>query len=190
MDAPKANPREVPEVKPDDCPEEDRKPRVACFLDIPNLETSSYQVGADCDPAEILAYAATQGKVIIAKAYGFATIRKPISRGVMAAFQAGFEFIPTVLVDEGRKDVDTRMISDIVQSIYENNIDVIVIASGDSDYVPAMKLARRKGISVIIFAIEACFSPGLTHEADHLIIIPKKMVDEESVSLDKPMVPA
>ncbi len=183
-------PGEVPEAIPLDRPDIDRKHRVACFLDIPNLETSSYQTGADCDPAHILKLASAHGKVVIAKAYGFATAKKPISRGVMAAFRSGFEFVPTVLVEEGRKDVDTKMTSDMVQSIYENDVDVMVIASGDSDFIPALKLAKRKGIYVMVVAIEDCFSPGLANEADTVVILPKNVEASFTSLAQKAMAPA
>lgn len=145
--------------------------RVACFLDIPNLETSAYQRDVEFDPAFIKNLAEACGRVVTAKAYGIASRKKPISRGVFEASRAGFEFVARVLVEEGRKDIDAQMTADIVAAICEDEAEVILVASGDSDFLAAVRLAKKRGKQVVIISIEGCCSGMLAAEADELILL-------------------
>lgn len=49
-----------------------------------------------------------------------------------------------------QKGVDMRMGVDISSLAYEGIVDQIVLIAGDSDFVPAAKAARRKGIDFIL----------------------------------------
>lgn len=57
-----------------------------------------------------------------------------------------FDFSPTFK----QKGVDMRIGVDITSLAYEGLIDQIILIAGDSDFVPAAKLARRKGIDFIL----------------------------------------
>ncbi|MFK4582881.1 NYN domain-containing protein [Bradyrhizobium ottawaense] len=54
------------------------------------------------------------------------------------------------VVDTGQKGVDMRLGLDVAALSYKRLVDQIVLIVGDSDFVPASKLARREGIDVII----------------------------------------
>ena len=49
-----------------------------------------------------------------------------------------------------QKGVDMRIGLDIASLAYKKQVERIVLVSGDSDFVPAAKLARREGIDFII----------------------------------------
>lgn len=49
-----------------------------------------------------------------------------------------------------QKGVDMRMGIDISSLAYEGIVDQIILIAGDSDFVPAAKAARRKGIDFIL----------------------------------------
>jgi len=49
-----------------------------------------------------------------------------------------------------QKGVDMRIGLDIASLSYKRQVDQIVLISGDSDFVPAAKLARREGIDFIL----------------------------------------
>lgn len=145
--------------------------KVACFLDIPNMETSAYQKKILFDPGVIRGIAESFGRILYAKAYGFVSKTKPISNGVMAATFVGFEFVPRVMFEEGRKDIDTCMTTDIVEMACRKDVNVIVVVSGDSDFIPAIRIARRRGKKVIAIAFEECCSHALVSEVDQLIVL-------------------
>ena len=54
------------------------------------------------------------------------------------------------VIDTGQKGVDMRLGLDVAALSYKKLVDQIVLIVGDSDFVPAAKLARREGIDVII----------------------------------------
>jgi len=55
-----------------------------------------------------------------------------------------------VSFDIRQKKVDIKIGLDIASLAYKGNIEKIILISGDSDFVPAAKLARREGIDFIL----------------------------------------
>lgn len=55
-----------------------------------------------------------------------------------------------VLIDVKQKGVDMRIALDIASITLKKQADRIVLISGDADFVPAAKLARREGIDFIL----------------------------------------
>ena len=55
-----------------------------------------------------------------------------------------------VMLDLRQKGVDIRIGIDISSLAYKKHVDKIVLISGDSDFVPASKLARREGVDIIL----------------------------------------
>ncbi|MGD0635414.1 MAG: NYN domain-containing protein [Beijerinckiaceae bacterium] len=53
-------------------------------------------------------------------------------------------------IDTLQKGVDMRLGLDVASLAYKKLVDQIVLIVGDSDFVPAAKLARREGIDVIL----------------------------------------
>lgn len=64
-------------------------------------------------------------------------------------------FSPTI----GQKGVDMKLGIDIASLAYKKQVDQIVLITGDSDFVPAAKLARREGIDVVLDPMEMKISP-------------------------------
>lgn len=60
-----------------------------------------------------------------------------------------------------QKGVDMKIGVDISSLAYKRQVDQIILISGDSDFVPAAKLARREGIDFIL-------DPMLSHVKDDL----------------------
>lgn len=55
-----------------------------------------------------------------------------------------------VVIDVKQKGVDMRIALDIASITLKKQADRIVLISGDSDFVPAAKLARRERIDFIL----------------------------------------
>lgn len=53
-----------------------------------------------------------------------------------------------------QKGVDMKIGIDIASLAYKHQVDQIVLVAGDSDFVPAAKLARREGIDFILDPLE------------------------------------
>jgi uncharacterized LabA/DUF88 family protein len=70
-----------------------------------------------------------------------------------------------VVYDAEQKGVDVKLALDIASLAYKRLVDRIVLISGDSDFVPAAKLARREGIDVILDPLWAPVRPSLVEHA-------------------------
>jgi uncharacterized LabA/DUF88 family protein len=67
-----------------------------------------------------------------------------------------------------QKGVDMRIGIDIASVAFKRQVDQIVLISGDSDFVPAAKLARREGIDFILDPLGAPIKPDLFEHIDGL----------------------
>ena len=78
------------------------------------------------------------------------------------------------LVDEdfkigfSQKGVDMKIGLDIASLSYKKQVEQIVLISGDSDFVPAAKLARREGVDFILDPMWAKIRPDLYEHIDGL----------------------
>ena len=68
--------------------------------------------------------------------------------------------------DITQKSVDVKLGMDITILSYENLVDVIVLIAGDSDFVPAAKQARIKGVGFILNPLRNNISPDLAEHID------------------------
>ena len=73
-----------------------------------------------------------------------------------------------VAYDVEQKGVDVKIGLDIAALAYKRFVDRIVLVTGDSDFVPAAKLARREGIDVILDPLWATIAPSLVEHVDGL----------------------
>lgn len=67
-----------------------------------------------------------------------------------------------------QKGVDMRIGLDIASLAYKKQVDQIILVAGDSDFVPAAKLARREGIDFILDPMWAWIRDDLHEHIDGL----------------------
>ena len=72
----------------------------------------------------------------------------------------------SILIDQ--KGVDMKIGLDIASLAYKKQVDQIVLISGDSDFVPASKLARREGIDFILDSLGEKVKDDLSLHIDGL----------------------
>ncbi len=77
------------------------------------------------------------------------------------------DLVPQIM----RKGVDMRMGIDIASLTLKNHVKVIVLVSGDSDFIPAMKFARREGASVYLVNLRHKVKDGMYEHSDVVIDI-------------------
>lgn len=74
-----------------------------------------------------------------------------------------------------QKGVDMRIGLDIASMTYKKQVDQIVLVAGDSDFVPAAKLARREGVDFVLDPMWASIREDLHEHIDGLrSVFPKK----------------
>ena len=74
------------------------------------------------------------------------------------------DFVPNLF----QKGVDMRIGIDIASITMKHQADIIILISGDSDFVPAAKLARREGITFILDPLWHSISSDLLEHIDRL----------------------
>lgn len=71
-----------------------------------------------------------------------------------------------VKLDIGQKGVDMRLGLDLVEISLKRLVDQIVLISGDSDFIPAIKMARREGVNVILDTMDNHIPDDLIEHVD------------------------
>lgn len=70
------------------------------------------------------------------------------------------------ILDAKQKGVDMMIGVDIASMAFKRQVDRIVLIAGDSDFVPAAKLARREGIDFVLDPLWATITPSLNEHID------------------------
>ena len=68
-----------------------------------------------------------------------------------------------------QKGVDMKIGLDIASLAYKEQVDQIILVSGDSDFVSAAKLARREGIDFILDPMFADIKSNLSEHVDGIM---------------------
>jgi uncharacterized LabA/DUF88 family protein len=74
-----------------------------------------------------------------------------------------------VFYEARQKGVDMRIGLDISSLAYKKAVDQIILIAGDSDFVPAAKLARREGIDFLLDPMWNNINPDLHEHIDGLV---------------------
>lgn len=84
-------------------------------------------------------------------------------------------------LDFGQKGVDMRIGLDIASLAHKRLVDRIILISGDSDFVPAAKHARREGIDFVLDAMGQKINDDLYEHIDGLNSHWKELRDSQLV---------
>ena len=86
-----------------------------------------------------------------------------------------------IILNIDQKGVDMKIGLDIASLVsYKQQVDQIILISGDSDFVSASKLARREGIDFILDPLGATIKPELFEHIDGLRSCDKKFYNSAS----------
>ncbi|MGV3769736.1 MAG: NYN domain-containing protein [Sphingobium phenoxybenzoativorans] len=69
-------------------------------------------------------------------------------------------------LDVVQKGVDMRLGLDVASMAFKRQVDQIVLVAADADFVPAVKLARREGIDVVLDPMGGTAAHDLIHHVD------------------------
>ncbi len=161
------------------------------FLDAPNIYRESKELGVSVDPEAIIGMARPLGLLVSATAYLAFKDGVPSDLLARRYNQAGFavRFVPCTY---NTKDIDTTMAVDISEAVYDPVVELLVVVSGDGDFVPAVDLAHRKGKRVAVIAFPGNCNQALRSRADFFIALAKapERQDESRHSVNQTSVPA
>jgi uncharacterized LabA/DUF88 family protein len=77
--------------------------------------------------------------------------------------------VSDIQLDIVQKGVDMKLGLDILDLAYKKLVSQIVLISGDSDFVPAAKMARREGIDFILDPMKGKVSNDLMEHIDGMM---------------------
>jgi len=70
-----------------------------------------------------------------------------------------------------QKGMDMKIGLDIAALAYKKLVDQVILIAGDADFVPAVKLARKEGLSVVLDPIGQSIAPDLREHVDLVTVI-------------------
>ena len=121
--------------------------RVGLYVDMPNLYAIMRNKGSIPNLEELIVVSQSLGDLIFAKCY--TTIHTDYHKhSIIGLERMGYTVIPRFVpnTDYGiKKDIDTFLAVDAVRDLLINKLDILIIASNDSDFLPVMKLTREVG---------------------------------------------
>lgn len=71
-----------------------------------------------------------------------------------------------VFLNVEQKGVDMRIGIDVATLALKQVVDRIILISGDTAMIPALKLARREGVQVVLVAVDNSLAESLDEDAD------------------------
>ena len=82
-------------------------------------------------------------------------------------------------IDTVQKGVDMRLGLDVASMAFKKQVDQIILVAGDADFVPAVKLARREGIDIVLDPMWGQAAADLIQHVDgvHSCLVTAKMIE-------------
>lgn len=136
---------------------------VGIFVDGPNVVRKEF----DLDLDELRMKTEEFGKIKIGKVFlnQYASdklIEAIISQGFEAELGLGGE-------KAKESDVDVYMAVNAVEAVFNDDIDVIVLVTRDTDFLPVIQKAKEYGKETVVIGMEPGFSTALKNAADHVV---------------------
>lgn len=79
-------------------------------------------------------------------------------------------------IDTVQKGVDMRLGLDVASMAFKKQVGQIVLVAGDADFVPAVKLARREGIDVVLDPMGGTPAKDLIANVDGIRDVPRATI--------------
>lgn len=147
--------------------------RVLVFLDFANIDAGC-RAFARMDYARLLDYL-SQGRFLV-EAYAYVPIdpRRPEGRnGLIRHLQCSgwmvFPKLGKIAGDSYKSNVDVEMTIDMMRSAEQIRPDIVVLCSGDGDFIPVVRELRRRGIRTEVASFEGQADATLPYEASGFI---------------------
>ena len=136
--------------------------KAAVFVDGPNLLRKEFGIDLELIKKE----ASKFGSIKIGKVYlnQFAS-----NKLVEAVVNQGFEPIITTT------DVDVTMACDATEIGFNEEIDVMIFVTRDSDFLPALIKAKNKGKETVAMMAEEMSASALKNTADKVVFLKTKV---------------
>ena len=140
--------------------------RVAVFVDYANINRSASEQGMRLNYEDFLSYLVADRYLVEAIAYMPIDPRSPTaSDAAIEELWLASYFVKTKVgkqTDESYKcNVDVEMTIDMLNAALDMDIDIVVLVSGDGDFVPVVEYLRGRGIRVEVCGFESTMAREL-----------------------------
>ena len=166
------------------------------LVDVQNLFYSArdaYGLAARVDFKKLkqLAMKNRRFRHIVSFAYLAATMKDVPSEFVSALEKLSYEVkVANIRAHEtgpsSATDIDVMLATDAtITRIRDRDPDIVVVASGDSDYVPVYEALKNRGVRVEIIAFKSTLSAAIEEMADSVTYLTREHLYNESFSESK-----
>ena len=164
--------------------------RIAVFVDFANIHRACSERGLRLDYEDFLWYLAADRYLVDAIAY------VPIDPRAPTATDADIEELwlsgYVVKSKKGKKteetfkcNFDVEMTIDILNAALEMDLDVVILVSGDGDFVPVAEYLRGRGIRIEVCGFEATLAHELVLKSSGCIDVDNYFCEEVEEGADE-----
>lgn len=161
--------------------------RVAMYIDFDNVVISrasqAKETGASATVAidVLLDFATRYGRLTIARAYADWSVRKNADyQGQLVA--RAVELVQLFPAARTKNGADIRLAVDAIEDLYlHHDLTHVVIAAGDSDFVPLAQRARRLGRVVLGVGVAGSISKSLASACDVYVDYDELLEDRQAL---------
>jgi len=152
--------------------------RIVFFLDYANINRSAQDKGIQINYEHLLQYIAEGRFLIDAHSYVPIDPRNPhfMDRVIEELWSSGY-IVNTkegsIAGDNYKCDFDVEITMDILKVIYQVKPDIIVLGTGDSDFIPVVKEVRKSGFRIEIASFISSASRELILKCSGFISLDK-----------------
>lgn len=153
----------------------DKNDRVMILLDLANVEYGllDYDGLENCkmnhkDLANILI---DGRKVAGAIAFDTKEYFKSNAKASDSLSKMGYKIVCGHIEDDRQKEVDVALATEMIMHAVRDNYDVVILISGDRDYIPAISAVQSLGKKVEVASFSKCTSRKLVSVSDKYVDI-------------------
>ena len=141
------------------------EPNVAVFVDGPNVVRKEFDLDLDELRETVEDFGNLKvGKVFLNQYASDGLIEAIVSQGFEASLGLGGE-------KAKESDVDVYMATSAMESVFNEDIDTIVLVTRDTDFLPVIQKAKEHGKDTAIIGMEPGFSTALKNAADEVVTL-------------------
>ena len=167
--------------------------KVQLFLDYANINRGANDLGYTLDYEELLhtnLVSQNEGRILI-DAFAYVPIdprqEHKMDSEIETLWNAGYfvnSKIGTIAGSNYKCDFDVEIAMDIIRIAHQTKPDIIILASGDSDFIPIIKELRKMGIRVEVAAFQKCISRHLSLVSSGFIDIEYFLLSDTEIELE------
>ena len=141
------------------------EPNVAVYVDGPNVVRKEFDLDLDELRNKVGEFGNIKvGKVFLNQYASDKLIEAIVSQGFEAALGLGGE-------KAKESDVDVYMAVNAMESVFNDDIDVVVLVTRDTDFLPVIQKAKEYGKETVIIGMDPGFSTALKNAADQVVTL-------------------